>query len=617
MTATSTIRKSNYYWFVSLFLLAFVIFYLRDSVTYRNPFIYTEDGVWLGMINEHGFWYAFFNARGDYFVAVNLLILEVANLTTALLFGGSLLAYPVVLAVIVTGWYACVVSLPAMLFFRLLPPWGWMIFVGCIALLPFGHTAYEVLGRASNVGFSAFFVAFFCIAYRTFMPKMVNTRLYLIDGMILLCVLTSPLVLALYPLLLWPLWKARLSGMKATGLVKWDPSLSVLLLITCLVIAVFAYRYQAAPLIGPSLAKKTPFVVSDLITYGVGRSFLYPFASLAYPLLNNYLAVLGFFSFVFAIYFFAQDDEEIRKLLSLIMVSWIGVTIATALLRPGLVEMLSSYRATNPDRYAITQNMLILSAVLLVTLRRITRSPKLTISTMICILWIGSYVTQAFAVSLIEQALPPYETYLGSQLQLQLSAVENSPKTDFISTPIYFQGWSMRAKRDSLAQLDTCCSRQVAMPDQPRWNHDIEKSESYWTITGNDPMSYWLLDPVMPAGRLPVVKFKFLCPVPTKEWSVIGVYWLDPKGNASGDRAFTFRAKPGWQVVPLGELKNYRGDIGGLRLDMESIDTCKTYRFESIEFYKWKTGYPPLAPRLSMPWSEGEPKALLERVRSF
>jgi hypothetical protein len=112
------------------------------------------------------------------------------------------------------------------------------------------------------------------------------------------------------------------------------------------------------------------------------------------------------------------------------------------------------------------------------------------------------------------------------------------------------------------------------------------------------------------------VKFKFSCPAPTAEWSDIGVYWLDSAGNAASDRAFTFKAKPGWQVVPLGELVKYHGNIGGLRLDMESIDTCKTYSFEDIEFYNWKVGHQPFIPRLPMPWSDGAPRKLLERLHA-
>lgn len=622
-THFTAIQKSEnrlYYWMFTLFLLAFAIFYLRDSVTYRNPILYTEDGVWLGMINEHGFWHTFFNARRDYFVALNLIILEAANLANGLLFGGSLLAYPTVLAVLVNVWYAGVVSLPAVLYFRYLTPCGWIIFVSCLALLPFGHTAYEILAKASNVGFSTFYVAMFCIAYRTFTPSRAKLKTWLIDGMIILSVLTNPLVLGLYPLLLSSSWKAWRSGTKVRDLIKDDLSMVVLLLFTGLIVAAFVYRYQAVPLIGQALAQKTPITLTKSITYGFGRSLLYPFTSLIYPLINNFLAVLSSFFIFWAIYRCIRQDREIKSIIWVILGSWLAVTLAAGALRPGLIEMLSSYHATNPDRYVITQNILILSAVLFVFLRHLTRSPKLSGFSIGCILLIGSYVTQAVAVSWIEQARPPYETYLGSQQQLMLSAAENAPEntpaSGFVSMPIYFLGWSMRERFDRLEKLSTCCNKEISLTGSPRWTHDVKEADRNWTITGGDPMLYWLFETPIPVDRLPIVKFKFSCPNPTAEWSVIGVYWLDSAGNAAGDRAFTFKAKPGWQVIPLDELKNYRGDIGGLRLDMESTDTCKTYNFEQIDFYDWKAGHSPFVPKLPMPWTDGLPRALLERLHS-
>lgn len=600
---------------VGLFLLAFAVFYLRDAETYRNPVLYTEDGVWLSMIKEHGFRFAFVHARGDYFVALNLLLLQGASLANDFLFNGSLLSYPATLAIVVAAWYSLVAAFPALLFFRLLPTWGWALLTLCLALLPLGFTTYEVLARASNVGFSAFFMASLAVAYRN-LEAPSGLRAWLIDAIVVLCVLTNPLVFGLYPLLLWPAWKAWRSGVGGATLLKRDPSLAALLLLSVLVVAAFVYRYQAAPLIGDDLARKTPFQISHGIAYGFGRSFLYPFASFLYPLLNDALAVAVSLLIALPVYRHARRDPEAGPVVLMLFLSWLLATVAVALLRPELLAMFSGYRASNPDRYAIMQNLLGLCIVLFIALRYLSRSQGHGLWSAACVLLLGGYIAQAVAVAWLEHARPPKEAYMGTQLQLVLSAAEGVPKSDFVSVPIYFQGWSMRVRAENLEALSWCCREEIAVDSTPSSTVHARKLGEHWVTSGIDPQLYWRFDTAIPADRIPVLRFRFSClDAGEPKWSTIGIYWLDSQGHAAGGRAYLYRAKPGWQVVPLGSLKGYRGEIGGVRIDMETIDTCQSFGFEAIKLYGWKEGRPPHVPRLPMPWSEEAPRALMQQLR--
>ena len=612
-------KRNKYCWLLLLFLLSFCVVYLRDATTYRNPIIYTEDGVWLGMIQEHGFTYALSHARGDYFVVLNLIFLHFAGFINWLLYGGSLLAYPSVLAIVIALWYAFVSCIPAFLFWRLLSPGAWIIFVSSIALLPLGNTGYEILARSSNIGFSTFYVALWLSLYRALEGSKKCTMQLTLDLLFILLLLTNPLVLFLCPILFWPFWKDLRDGKEWRDYFKKDPLILLLILAILFIVIIYLYRYQAAPLIGTTLSQRSPISLAQIITYGIGRSFLYPFLSLFYPFLNNSITVIVFLGILIGVYRAVQASGEVKTLVINLLLYWLLITFLTGFLRPGLLEMFGSYGATNPDRYAMTQNLLIISAVLFALLHYLSKTSTIGLGAVLGLSLIGLYLAQAFIHSWAEHARAPYETYAGSQKQLMLSATENAlasgEKTDseFVSVPIYFTGWAMRARWGDLEKLSKCCESSKLVNSEPTSVYHVKPAGYFWDVIGNDPMLYWKFDTPVPASQLPVLKFDFSCAQEADAWSTIGIYWLDRNGHASGQRAFGFKARPGWQVVPLGDLPNYLGEIGGVRLDMESLGTCNSFRFDKLEFYQWRSGQS-IMPHLRMPWTSEAAQLSLEKV---
>ncbi len=76
------------YKYIILFLLGIFLLFCRNAYNFMMPTMYAEDGKWLGQILASGTWSTLLHARGDYFVAIPILLLKLADIID-IVFGGG------------------------------------------------------------------------------------------------------------------------------------------------------------------------------------------------------------------------------------------------------------------------------------------------------------------------------------------------------------------------------------------------------------------------------------------------------------------------------------------------------------------------------------------------
>lgn len=351
---TRTVSDYHVVVFCLLLAIGSWVAFQRNPVAFLEPTMFTEDGVWLAKSLREGVWRTFQDARTDYFVVGNLLILHLAWGLSSL-FGSGFDDTPRSIAVLSYVFYGLVAALPFVALRAYLPVTARLLICVSVALVPVGapSSSAEIWGRASNVGFAFAYLTILAILWRDVFVRdhKIDWRSYAVDVLILLCCATNPIAILLTGLylalrLLKPSFRRlQQDGFLAVGLV---------MIAVPVLFGVLATQR-------PAEEAATAVTFGGFLVSGIARPLLYPFTFGFYRFLNDTSGIIGsllLFSYLGAGLVFARDRVAFGYLLGgMLAVAW-----AIALQRTLLPSQMNFYAGTYPDRYFYAQNVLVMVA---------------------------------------------------------------------------------------------------------------------------------------------------------------------------------------------------------------------------------------------------------------
>ena len=343
----------------TLFLLATILFFIRNPDPVLTNILYAEDGVWSGMLLDKGFFASLWSARSDYFVFGNLALLQIAIWINKLAFGHDLSMYPRIVAFVsymffagsaVTLWYGMKGYMSQ--FSRLL-----LYFA--VILITLGNSANEILGRAANIGYVFPVVLVAILAIR---EKSVGAMRVLTDVVMILLSITNPICIGMwFAYVAWKVWAARKTKKGAIAAIS-EIGRSGLYstLILLLVVALIAARYIWGG--NQSDLGRDTLMIGHLVEAVLARPILFPWVAAFYNHMSDSTALLGMVLFVgvFVAGYYSREKNDVsgRIFGCAIFATLIMYSIAVIVLRPGLTAWIGDYRETYPERYFMGQYLL-------------------------------------------------------------------------------------------------------------------------------------------------------------------------------------------------------------------------------------------------------------------
>lgn len=338
-------------------IVAFGVFvlYLRNVHSITFPILYTEDGTWMAGLFERGFWDMLFNAKeghARYFVFINVLILQLAKTTNSLFVGDSLEFLPHLVSLYTTLFYALLAAAPLYLLRSVMRLEARVLLWALILLVPLGSASFEVLGRASNVGYGVLFLAFCLLVYRRTITKNPTPYVYGVDFLLFLCANTNPLC---YPLIfvffaIQTFVSRPWSIDHFFGLFRVRPSVRSATVL-CLTLVGFA-AWMVLREKGPDSALAGDLKISTLCEAFFARAFLFAFVFPVYEHLNNSISIgLSFVAMLFLWWWLKGGATRERRLALYVVAIFILTISVTLISRPALTNVLNNYTTTFVDRY--------------------------------------------------------------------------------------------------------------------------------------------------------------------------------------------------------------------------------------------------------------------------
>jgi len=336
--------------------IGLIILYLRNAHSIFVPVLYAEDGSWSAGLINRGFLDMLFNARGDYFVFGNVLLMALAQLCNAIFFGHNLTYLPHFVSFISMLFYAALAVAPLILLRGVLRIEARLLLWLLVLLVPLGDSSYEVLGRLSNIGFVFLFLAFCLLIWRRYSLRDGSRKqVVATDVMLFLCANTNPLC---YPLIAvafgaeaWQHW--RTCG--HSGIFDWLKKFldrfstrSAIALLTMLFLTglwiLLRDRGDYSFLAGNIALSNIPEMI-------VARSFLYPIIFPVYSHFNNMTSSLLLLITIIMLAWLTKGVKREKLILISAAAVLVVSTVLTIASRPGLSAMLDHYQTSNLDRY--------------------------------------------------------------------------------------------------------------------------------------------------------------------------------------------------------------------------------------------------------------------------
>jgi len=333
--------------------LGVIALFLRNAHALVMPVLYTEDGAWMADLFHHGFWHMLVNAKNEgtpYFVFLNILLLQAAKVTNQLFCGDSLALMPQFVSFYATLFLSAVAAAPVYLLRGHLRLEARAMLWALIVFMPLGTSTFEVLGRASNVGFTALFLCFCLLVFRRGQAGAAASRFALVDAGIFLCATTNPLC---YPLVAVDfglqavhLWR---TGRSLRSLVRDDASVrSAAVLCVALGAAAVGMRMIEGH---PSPFLREPLRWRRFIEAFAARSFLFPVVFPFYTALDDAIVVGLAATLSGLVWWLTAGSPVERRLVVASGAVFAYAALATIFSRPGLTRILDGYTTTLLDRY--------------------------------------------------------------------------------------------------------------------------------------------------------------------------------------------------------------------------------------------------------------------------
>lgn len=362
----SVTSQTNQVHWIGLFLVGLAILYLRNAASIFMPVLYTEDGVWSAALINDGLIHTLLNARQDYLVLGNIFLLALAGLANRILFGFNLTYLPHFISLFSMAFYAALAITPVFFlknYMRLeVRALLWLL----ILLMPLGDSSYEILGRASNIGF-AFVLITLCLLLWRHQPAIKSSKLkiVLVDFALFVSANTNPICYVLIGLVF--AFEVLLSWKNSAheSVVKWLKSSlerfwvkSAILLLVGLFFVGTWMLLRDKPL--NTFLREGTVNYQNIVEVGGGRGVLYSLLFPWYSNLTNSTTVVLLGILILSVGFLALRASKTVRLLvifsSIVILINIGSTIG---MRPDLTTIINGYSANSLDRYFYATNILV------------------------------------------------------------------------------------------------------------------------------------------------------------------------------------------------------------------------------------------------------------------
>lgn len=325
-----------------LIAVSMLILHLRYPLNFDIPNFYAEDGnIFAENILDKGWFSALLTPFNGYLVVLQYGVASLGVIINQLV-GSGLDTLPKAIAVASYFSVALICTLPWVLFRERLGLVWSILTILFLLLFPLGSSDYTVIGTIGNLKFAFFFAAFLLVLYRvdTKLCPEHSKRMYLVDLLLLLCLFTNILVVALLPLILYRYSNLR-SSLTSRGLLqvtKQNPGLisvgvlGFVSLVYILIVTLLGIPEMQGYLDGPLHLKGLINAMYRSSWYGV----LYPFYTTM-----NLIAVAGLLLLTPAILMVKKYRTASFFGLWAIFISAVGFVMN----RPGVTEFFIEYTA--------------------------------------------------------------------------------------------------------------------------------------------------------------------------------------------------------------------------------------------------------------------------------
>ena len=198
--------------FFALAAIFSAVVYFRYPYAYSIPNFYAEDGkIYVANIFQMGPINATFQLFNGYLVVGQYLVVHFAMLINEL-FGSGFVSLPKAIAVASYVFLGVISCLPWLLFKNKMGSTMSIIAGFLIALFPLGASDWTVIGTVGNLKFAFVYIAFLMILHRNRLvdEKYAYRKMFWIDAVLLICIMTNITTIALLPLACLPYIRKQL-----------------------------------------------------------------------------------------------------------------------------------------------------------------------------------------------------------------------------------------------------------------------------------------------------------------------------------------------------------------------------------------------------------------------
>lgn len=578
-TADSRAPSRHWQW-IMLFILGLALLYVRNPDTFNNPVMYAEDGTWTALALRHGWWSAWLYSRTDYFVFFNTLVLFLSSVLSEGVSGNPLNWLPQAIGIVSFSFLSLLATLSYATVRNASTTLYGVVAFFAVLLVPLGGSQNEVLGRALQLGFYMPLLAIQLLYWRSKQPKL--PMLLLIDALLVLCVATNPVVLALC------------FGCMGLDFLRDRHLRRTLLRNVSLLIPLMVFMCFLLPRMGGQGGVKAEFVSANLVEVLIARPLLYPLLFPWYSGLSDVLSIVLFILLValVVVAFIRAKGTDAGMLILLLSFALITYTVATVAMRPGLTSFISGYRSTFPDRYFMGPNLLMLVLFVMSAGQLIRTRGKGC--------WIGLgllgglvilYLACAGRIFEWSASKMPIKRELGFAEQL----CESTPisGTGNVMVQIYpLPAWKMEVPAGVVDKQG--CPRRVDPSEgflatvngaQVQVNHLVKLNKDQYRVSGNDPYMVFNLDQPVNASTISRLAFSLRCEGKALSDPIMAqLFWRTQSTGFSASKNIVFTAQQGQNYLDLTRFKVWSSadEIIQVRFDLARPEECSIVTIDGL-----------------------------------
>jgi len=430
-------KNKNFIVFFILFPIIFLLLIIRTPDALISSVLYTEDGTWLGRIYIEGLWNVLVNARADYLVVGNILGLYFTKYLSYTFFAYDVSNLPFFISILSYLFFSFIASMPILLLKNHIRLELLIVLSLLIALLPFGWSTNEIIGRLSNIGYFLFPLSILLLIYRL---NVVNEKrkVIIIDALLVFCMLTNPMVV----LFIITYFFLRYFFSKSN---TFEYKSQLFTFIIASIICVYILYLKMT--VGHQATLTTEkFLIENLFEVSISRSILCPFIFPIYSKLGDLFSfiILLIFLTIFYLVFKTLEYKD-KKVFLILFFALVFVSFLTTFTKPGLTHWIKNYSGTFPDRYFSAQNILSLLVVIFMVEKALVVKNKYfrNISKFFIVMLILIYSISLSKI--IEFPNPKLKIMTNDTFTEALDKTyKNKEKTEIYQIPIYFDGWKMQ-----------------------------------------------------------------------------------------------------------------------------------------------------------------------------